>query len=183
MKPITFPPSFRFGTATASLQIEGGNTNNSWFRWAQEGHIRDGSNPVRACDHWNRIDEDVRLMKGISMNAYRLSLEWARIEPAEGAFDSEAVARYRHELELLKQAGIEPLVTLHHFSNPLWLEDDGGWTNEKVIARFERYVSHVVEVFGDLVNDWVTINEPNVYLIHGYLLVNGRRGKVISHCT
>ena len=157
------------GTATASLQIEGGDRNNSWFRWAQNGHIKDGSSPLTACDHWNRVEEDVLLMKRLNARIYRLSLEWSRIEPEEGRFDHEAIAHYRHELELLRENGIEALVTLHHFSNPLWLEDDGGWTDKRVINRFERYARFAAEQLGDLVSEWVTINEPNVYLLFGYV--------------
>lgn len=169
MKAFTFPEGFRFGAATAALQIEGGDRNNSWYRWAEKGHITDGASPVTACDHWNRIEEDVRLIRELGLQAYRMGIEWARIEPEEGRFDREALGRYRHELELLTEAGIAPLVTLHHFSNPLWLEDDGAWLDRRVVERFGRYVRFVVENLGDLVSEWITINEPNVYLLSGYV--------------
>jgi len=172
MKPETYtlPDDFIFGTATASLQIEGGDTNNSWYRWSlREGHIKDGTTPLTACDHWNRIDEDIALMKKLNVNGYRMSLEWSRIEPEEGTFSSIAFEHYREELAKLKEAGIEPLVTLHHFSNPLWLEDNGGWTDDRIVGRFERYTEEVVRCLGDLVTRWATINEPNVYLHGGYI--------------
>jgi len=176
-KPFSLPEDFLLGTATASLQIEGGDTNNNWYRWAELGHIKDGTHCIVADDHWNRVDEDIELMKKLNSKVYRLSLEWSRIEPREGEFDSSAVEHYRLELEKLLKAGIKPLVTLHHFSNPLWLEDDGGWIDGRVTDRFERYTEHVVRSFGDLVSDWVTINEPNVYLLMGYIFGTWPPGK------
>jgi beta-glucosidase len=169
VEPFELPSGFLLGTATASLQIEGGDTNNSWYRWSESGHIRDGSHCRVACDHWNRVDEDVRLMTAIGANAYRMSLEWSRIEPEEGRFESAALEHYRREVEQLIASGIRPMITLHHFSNPLWFEDDGAWMNSEAPARFLRYVRKVLAVLGDQVADWITINEPNVYLIMGYV--------------
>lgn len=169
LSPFSLPEDFLLGTATASLQIEGGDTNNSWYRWCNEGHIKDGTHCIRACDHWNRLEEDISLMQELGTRTYRLGLEWARIEPEEGRFDGEALAHYRREIELLREAGIRPLVTLHHFSNPLWMEDDGAWVNPESVPRFLRYTRRVVETLGDLVSDWVTINEPNIYLLFGYV--------------
>jgi len=167
---FSLPADFTLGTATASLQIEGGDTNNSWYRWSMKGGtVKDGTNSLVACDHWNRIDEDVSLMKKLRVNGYRMSLEWSRIEPEEGTFSATAFEHYREELVKLREAGIEPMVTLHHFSNPLWLEDDGGWTDPRVVGRFERYTEEAVRRLGDLVSRWATINEPNVYLHGGYL--------------
>ncbi|TVR29658.1 MAG: glycosyl hydrolase family protein [Spirochaetaceae bacterium] len=167
---IKLPAGFLLGTATASLQIEGGDRNNSWFRWCERGRIRDGSHCLRACDHWNRVRQDIELQRDLGVNAYRMSLEWSRIEPREGTFDEDALARYREEIQALREAGIAPMVTLHHFSNPLWLEDSGGWTQRSIVDRFGRYTAKVVETLGDLVEHWITINEPNVYLALGYLL-------------
>ncbi len=170
MEPFKLPDTFLLGTATASLQIEGGDTNNSWYRWSrQPGHIADGTDCTVADDHWNRIPGDVAIMKKLNVSVYRMSLEWSRIEPSEGRFDKKALDHYRDEIRRLKKAGIEPLVTLHHFSNPLWMEDSGGWTSESAIERFVRYAEAAVRHLGDLVSDWVTINEPNVYLTFGYV--------------
>jgi len=170
LETYTLPEDFIFGAATASLQIEGGDTNNSWYRWSlKKEHIKDGTNSLRACDHWNRVDKDIALMKKLNLNGYRMSLEWSRIEPEEGTYSPTAFEHYREELVKLREKGIKPLVTLHHFSNPLWLEDDGGWINPKVIARFERYAEEVARRLGDLVSFWATINEPNVYLHGGYI--------------
>jgi beta-glucosidase len=182
VEPFKLPDTFLLGTATASLQIEGGDRNNSWFRWCEQGHVKEGHCAV-ACDHWNRVEEDTTLMKSLNHHTYRLSIEWSRIEPEKGRFDPTAMAHYRREIEGLTEAGIVPLVTLHHFSNPLWLEDAGAWINPEVVGIFERYTAYVVEALGDLVADWVTINEPNVYAAFGYLLGNWPPGKTnLSDC-
>ena len=174
---MKLPEGFLFGTATASLQIEGGDKNNSWYRWAEQGHIKDGTHCIVAADHWNRIDEDISLLKELNSQVYRLSLEWSRIEPQKGEFDKEAINHYRDEVKKLLQAGIKPLVTLHHFSNPLWFEDQGSWLQEEAPDLFERYTAYAVEQLGDLVSEWVTINEPNVYLIFGYVFGHWPPGK------
>lgn len=165
---FTLPRGFLFGTATASLQIEGGDENNSWYRWCKASHVTDGSDCFIADDHWNRVEQDVSLIAELGNNAYRMSLEWSRIEPEEGRWSEEALAHYRNELRLLVDQGIRPLVTLHHFSNPLWFEDSGGWLDRRAVGRFERYAERVVRALGDLVSEWITINEPNVFLIMGY---------------
>ncbi|MBN1495555.1 MAG: family 1 glycosylhydrolase [Spirochaetes bacterium] len=172
MDPYFLPKNFSLGTATASLQIEGGDTNNTWYRWCrQPGRIRDGSDCSVADDHWNRIREDIGIMKKLNVTTYRMSLEWSRIQPDIDSFDRDTLEHYRDEIGQLKKAGITPLVTLHHFSNPIWMEDSGGWIDESSIHRFERYAQVAARYLGDLVSDWVTINEPNVYLLLSY--VNG----------
>ena len=157
------------GVATAATQIEGGHADTNWHRWAaQPGRIADGSTPARADDHWNRVDQDTALLAGLGIRHYRMGLEWARIEPAPGSFDESAIEHYRHELTVLRAAGITPLVTLHHFNNPGWLEQDGAWTRPGVVDIFLRYVRFVVTRLKDLVNEWITINEPNVYAAQSY---------------
>lgn len=177
IKPFSLPHDFLLGSATASLQIEGGDRNNSWYRWCEQGHIKDGSHCIVADDHWNRIDEDIHLMKKMNHQVYRMSLEWSRIEPKMGVFNDEAMEHYRDEIKKLKKAGIEPLVTLHHFSNPLWMEDREGWANPESVKWFENYTAHVVEELGEIVDDWITINEPNVYLAFGYVYGNWPPGE------
>lgn len=170
MKPFQLPEDFSLGTATASLQIEGGDSNNNWYRWSrQPGHIADRTDCSVADDHWNRVREDTALMKKLNVSVYRMSLEWSRIEPVEGKFSKKALDHYRDEIRQLKKAGIEPLVTLHHFTNPLWMEDSGGWAADSAVDRFVRYAEAAVRHLGDLVSDWVTINEPNVYLFFGFV--------------
>lgn len=170
MQPFKFPENFRLGTATAALQIEGGDRNNNWYRWSELGKIEDGSHSVVACDHWERVEEDIALMKQLNCQVYRMGVEWSRIEPRQGEYDKDALAHYRREIELLLEADIQPLVTLHHFSHPLWMEDAGAWTNPEVLSWFENFTRVVVEALGDLVAEWTTINEPNVYLTMGYIL-------------
>lgn len=168
-EPFSLPDGFLFGSATASLQIEGGDTGNTWYRWAERGHIKDGSHCAVAADHWNRVEEDVSLLRELNQQCYRMGIEWSRIEPEPGVFNHEAIAPYRRELELLRQSSIRPMVTLHHFSQPLWFEDSGGWTRPDAAEIFARYVRFAADALGDLVPDWVTINEPNVYLVMGYV--------------
>ena len=168
--PFSLPDELLLGCATAATQIEGGDTNNSWYEWAQKpGVIRDGSSPFRANDHWRRLEADTALMAEIGLQCYRLGVEWSRIEPEEGRFDPAAIEHYRQELQLLREKGIRPLVTLHHFSNPLWFERKGAFENESSIPVFRRFVDHVVTALQDLCDEYVTINEPNVYATMGYV--------------
>lgn len=176
METFVLPDDFLLGTATAGLQIEGGDWPNSWTEWAERGNTRDGSSPRNANDHWNRVEDDTRLLVELGVRTHRLSVEWARIEPDPGRFSDEAIDHYRAELLLLRRHRIEPLVTLHHFTNPLWVEHDGGWLNPETADRFNRYVAHVAKKLGDLVGGWVTINEPNVYLYQGYVTREGPPG-------
>ncbi len=151
------------GTATSATQIEGGDTNNNWYRFSEAGGIKDGSSCVRACDHFTRWREDVDLMAQMGMQIYRLGIEWSRIEPLQGVFSEEALGTYREMLEYMISKGIKPLLTLHHFTNPLWFEDMGGFTHPKSPDIFMNYVKRVVEAYADIVSDYITINEPNIY--------------------
>ncbi len=166
---LAFPAKFLWGTATASHQVEGNNTNNDWWAWEQQDHIRDGTRSDLACDHYHRFREDFELLAALHQNAHRLSLEWSRIEPTPGYFDREAIRHYRDVLEWLRRLNLEPVVTLHHFTNPLWLSSKGAWETVEVVDAFGRYVARAVDAFGDLVRYWVTINEPVVYATKGYL--------------
>jgi beta-glucosidase len=160
----------KLGVATCALQIEGGDTGNNWYDWAKiPGRIKDGSTPLRATDHWSRWREDTELMASLGLQIYRLGVEWSRIEPSPGEFDHAVLDRYREELQLLRDRGIAPLVTLHHFTNPRWFEELGAWTNTHAVETFTRFVGVVTHALGDLVSDWCTINEPNVYALGGYL--------------
>lgn len=164
MRTFQFPEHFLFGTATASVQIEGGDTNNNWYRFCEEKLTKDGTHCIVATDHWNRYEEDIKLMKALHMQTYRMSIEWSRIEPQQGEFSEAALEHYRNELQMLIDYDIRPIVTLHHFSNPIWFEDMGGWANPQSVKCFVRFAKKAVETLGDLVAEWVTINEPNVYL-------------------
>jgi beta-glucosidase len=157
------------GVATAATQIEGGELDTNWHRWAAAGRIPDGTSPVRAADHWNRVADDIALLSELGVRHYRMGLEWARLEPAPGRFEPKAFAHYRDELTRLRAAGIAPLVTLHHFNLPGWFVDAGGWLGAAPVPIFLRFVTEVVRQLGDLVQEWITINEPNVYATQGYL--------------
>ncbi|MEX0869900.1 MAG: family 1 glycosylhydrolase, partial [Candidatus Spechtbacterales bacterium] len=156
-----FPDNFYWGTATSSHQVEGNNKNNDWWRSEQEGSIKHKSG--RACDSYNRYEEDFDLAKELGTNAHRFSIEWSRIEPEEGKFSEEAIEHYRKVIRALRKRGLEPFVTLHHFTNPIWFADKGGWENKKAPEYFARYVEHVIGELGDEANYWITINEPLIY--------------------
>ena len=151
------------GTATAGAQIEGGDPNTNWARFSEEGKIYDGTSILRASGHWDRWREDTDLMADMGMQIYRLGIEWSRIEPRRGEFDAAVTERYREEIKYLKERGIRPLLTLHHFTHPLWFEDMGGFTAKESVDIFMDYVRYAIDAFGDLVSEYITINEPNVY--------------------
>jgi len=156
------------GVASAATQIEGGNYAHTWNDWYLKGRIKDGSNPARANDHLNRWKEDIDLMAYMGIRGYRLGVEWARIEPERGRYDETAVEWYRCLLAYMKGKGISPLLTLHHFTNPMWFEETDGFANPSNIPVFLGFVEYAVGRFGDLVNEYVTINEPNVFAVQGY---------------
>jgi beta-glucosidase len=160
-----FPHGFLWGAATAAHQIEGNNVHNDWWRAEEAGLMPHRS--LDACDSWNRWADDIHLLQDMGLNAYRLSVEWARIEPEPGRFDQTALDTYRRLLEALRTASIEPLVTLHHFTSPAWLGT--GWANPQVAPRFADYADRVARSVGDLVQWWVTINEPSILGLKAYI--------------
>ncbi len=151
------------GAATAGAQIEGGDENSNWARFSSEGKINDKTTILNACDHYNRWREDIDLMAEMGIKVYRFGVEWSRIEPEEGVFDLAVISHYREQTEYMRAKGIRPMMTLHHFTNPLWFEDMGGFTNKNSPDIFMRYAEKVIDYLGDLVDDYITINEPNVY--------------------
>jgi beta-glucosidase len=132
--------------------------------------VNNGDAPHPACDVWHRFEQDVDLIKDFGYNAHRFSIEWARIEPSPGRFDDDAIERYRRMLGALRDASIAPMVTLLHFSLPQWIANQGGFLNPSFASLFERFVNRSVERLGDLVDRWVTINEPNVTAALGYFV-------------
>jgi beta-glucosidase len=166
-----FPAGFLWGTATSSHQVEGKNTNNSWSAWENEpGNILNAQRSGLACDWWGgRWKEDFDRARETNQNAHRLSLEWSRIQPVQDRWDEDALDYYRQMVRGLIERKITPMVTLHHFTDPLWLMDMGGWENENTPLLFANYVRKVVHALKDYVNLWVTINEPNVYIFSGYM--------------
>lgn len=167
---LAFPAGFLWGTASSSHQVEGDNPNSQWTRFEQQpGAIADRSVSGRACDWWANAEADFDRMQALGLNAHRLSLEWSRIEPRPGDIDPTAIDRYRAMLDGLRSRGIQPWVCLHHFTNPVWLEDEGGWENPRIVDRFSAYARVAAEHLGDLCQVWLTINEPLVYLGQGWI--------------
>ncbi len=170
MNVFKLSEKFIFGIAASSTQIEGADPNNTWYRWCIKQRKQCSDVCLHACEHWDRVRQDTELLKDLHIQSYRMSLEWSRIEPSQGEFSDEAIRHYRDEIQLLLDNGIKPLVTLHHFSEPVWFQARGGWEKPKNREFFFNYVKHAIDHLGDLVSDWVTFNEPNVYSIFGYLL-------------
>jgi len=170
-EPHKFPEGFLWGTASAAHQVEGANRNNDWSLFEQEpGRIQDGDTALVACDHYRRYREDFRLLRQMRNNAHRLSIEWSRVEPAPGEFDTRQIRHYRDVLGELREQGLAPMLTLHHFTSPIWFAQGGGWAAPEAPEAFLRFVRRVVDDLGDLVELWCTINEPNIYAANGYLI-------------
>lgn len=167
-----FPRGFLWGAATSAHQVEGNNNNNNWWAWEQEpGRILHGHKSGQACDWWNgRWREDFDRAAEGGQNAHRLSIEWSRIQPAPDRWDEDALDRYIDILRGLQERDMTTMVTLHHFSDPLWLVEQGGWEDPGVVERFDRYVCKAVEALREYTGLWVTINEPNVVSVFGYLM-------------
>mmetsp|Transcript_23241 Transcript_23241/g.49140 ORF Transcript_23241/g.49140 Transcript_23241/m.49140 type:complete len:549 (-) Transcript_23241:136-1782(-) len=173
-----FPEDFVWGAATSSYQIEGathegGRGLTIWDTYCEgKGNILDGSNGDIACDHYNRVEEDVRLMKDLGLKAYRFSIAWTRILPngkLEGGINPMGIAFYNRLIDELLKNGIEPWVTLYHWDLPQTLEDEyEGWLSPNIIEDFGSYASVCFEAFGDRVKHWVTINEPWTMAVQGY---------------
>ncbi len=167
---LKFPAGFLWGTSSAAHQVEGANFNSDWWLFEQApGHIQDGDSSLVACDHYRRFREDFALLRQMNNNAHRLSIEWARVEPRPGEFDSGQIDHYRAVLSELRAQGIEAMLTLHHFTSPAWFADGGGWTAAGAPAAFLRYVERVVDELGDQVGLWCTVNEPNIYAANGWM--------------
>lgn len=167
-----FPRGFLWGTATSSHQVEGNNKNNNFWAWEQEpGRIIDGSKSDLACDWWGgRWREDFDRIVDSGHNAHRFSIEWSRVQPTPDRWDEDALDHYREMLRRLQELGITPMVTLHHFSDPIWVSELGGWKSTDVVSLFEAYVTKTVEALHEYTNLWITINEPNVLVFYSHLL-------------
>ncbi len=157
-----FPKNFLWGAATSAHQVEG-NNHNDWTEWEKLGRVKHGEQSGLAAGHFDRYRQDFALAKELGHNAHRFSIEWSRIEPRPGFIDPAAIAHYRAVLQELRRLEIEPLVTLWHFTNPIWVARRGGWRNRETVDLYGRYVMAVVRELGDLVTYWVTVNEPTVY--------------------
>lgn len=188
-----FPKNFLWGAATSAHQVEG-NNHNDWTEWEIENAPRLASlaqgkqwpdfilkkypNPLqkenyisgRACDHYNRFREDFEIAKSLGHNAHRFSIEWSRVEPEEGKFDEKEIEHYRQVILALRERNIEPFITLWHWTLPLWVAKQGGWENEKIIDNFIIYIEKIVDSIGGNIKFWIPLNEPTVFIGHGYVM-------------
>ncbi|MDD5633707.1 MAG: glycoside hydrolase family 1 protein [Candidatus Omnitrophica bacterium] len=162
----TFPENFLWGAAMSAHQVEGNNSNNDWWKWEQEGNTEPSGD---ACNHYNRYKEDFLLAKQLNHNAHRLSIEWSRLEKTEDSWDEKEWAHYKDVVRTLDELGIEPVVSLNHFTIPLWLAQKGGWTNEQSPEYFARFTEKAAIELGDKVRYWITITEPNIVAMLEYL--------------
>lgn len=187
-----FPDNFLWGSSTSAHQVEGGNTNQ-WSEWENKNAKRlaseakqkngklkswavirsDAENPEnyisgKACDHYNRFEEDFDIAKSLGHTAHRLSIEWSRIEPREGEFDEKEIEHYRKVIRALRARNIEPFVTLWHWTHPLWVDKQGGWENKKTVSDFARYAKRITGSLPD-VTYWITLNEPLIYAGISYM--------------
>jgi beta-glucosidase len=170
MKEYTFPQGFLWGAATAAHQVEGNNLNSeSWVLEHLPGTIY-AEPSGDACDHYHRYPEDIALLAKLGFNAYRFSIEWARIEPEEGEFSLAALDHYRRMLATCHEHGIQPVVTFHHFTSPRWLIRAGGWLDARTPDRFVRYCERATRHLGDLIGAACTFNEPNLPMILSKIL-------------
>jgi beta-glucosidase len=172
-----FPERFLWGSATAAHQVEGDCRNNQWWAWEQEGlrvapprgYVRDGTVSAIACVYYHRFEEDHRLARELGQNALRISIEWSRIEPEPGRFDASAIDHYKRVVDSMRENGLEPTVTLHHFTNPIWAERAGGWENPEMPGWLARFAAYAVRALADRVRLWWTINEPMIPAALGYV--------------
>lgn len=162
-----FPAGFLWGAATASHQVEGDNRWNDWWQFEQAGRLPHRSG--EACRHYELFAGDFELAAALGHNAHRFSIEWSRVEPTPGQWNDDALDHYSLVVETARQKGLEPVVTLHHFTNPAWFATRGGWTRADSPALFARYVERVAARLSGSVRYWVTVNEPTVYAKHAYV--------------
>lgn len=191
---LKFPRDFLWGSSTSGHQVEGGN-HDQWTVWelshaaeqaktAQKryGHLpnwdkikkqaQDPANYVsgRGVDHYNRYEEDFKLLKKLNLNSYRFGIEWSRLEPEEGRWDEAEIEHYRQYLEKLKEMDIEPVLNIWHWTVPFWFANKGGFRKGSNLHYFERFVRKIGEEYGHAVRYVITLNEPNNYVSFGYLV-------------
>lgn len=164
-----FPEGFLWGAASASYQVEGGIYNTDWTVGAKEGKVPPADDHV---DHYHKYGSDFEMARELGQNCQRISIEWARIEPEEGKFDEQEIAHYRNVIRSIKANGMEPFVTLWHFTLPIWFYEKGGFMAKNAPEIFERYCNYVLDQLHDECTFWDTINEPNVWASNGHMRGN-----------
>ncbi len=165
---LKFPKDFLWGAATSPLQVEGNDIFSDWWAWetkVQPPSFRSG----KAADQYDLFEEDFTLAQALGHNSHRLGIEWAKIEPKEGEFDYHEIEHYKKVLSSLQEKNMKVMLTLWHFSLPKWVADMGGFENPKVIFLFERFIKRIVPEIKGLVDFWITMNEPTVYIYHHYI--------------
>jgi len=188
---LKFPKGFLWGASTSAHQVEGGNIN-SWSEWEKKNAERlakeardkwqnwqvekfpemlkkENYISGKACDHYNKYEEDFDIAASLGHNAHRFSIEWSRIEPREGEFNEEEIEHYREVIQALKKRNLEPFVTLWHWTDPLWITKLGGWENKETIKYFARFVKKIAKEFGGEIKYWIPLNEPSVPVGFGYI--------------
>jgi len=166
---LVFPPDFLWGVATSAHQVEGGNVASDWWDWERAAGTAVREPSGNAVEHYERYASDLALIASLGLNTYRFGIEWARVEPAEGAFDADALAHYKDVVRKAHANKLTPMVTLNHFTLPRWVAAEGGWCSPRTAALFERYVRRVVAELGDDVGWYCTINEPTTVATGGYV--------------
>ena len=193
-----FPPDFLWGVAIAAHQVEGYNLNNDWWQFETYADGPDEAtnnrfpkfvrNSGRATDHYSLyMEHDLELAKSLGLNTFRMSIEWSRIEPSRGQFSKSATKYYREYLQKVRKLGMKPMVTLWHFTLPQWVQKPGfyydeagkrhdemekslgGFQNKETVEAFTKFAAYCAENFGDLVDFWVTHNEPVTTIMMGYM--------------
>ena len=167
MSGFQFPEGFLWGASTSAHQVEGQNLHSDWWAWEQAGRVKEPSG--LACDHYRRYADDIDLAASLGHTAHRFSIEWARIEPSEGQWDDAALRHYVDVVRHLRRRRLEPLVTLHHFTNPQWFLARGGRPNPKSVEWFARYAQRIAQALDGSARYWLTINEPLVYVRMHYI--------------
>jgi beta-glucosidase len=171
---LRFGKDFLWGASTSAYQVEGNCTNCNWSQFETtldpQGHLRiaHGQRCGLAADHWIRYKEDIQLLKEMHLTAFRFSVEWSKVEPEEGVFVDSVLDHYEGVVDELRANGIEPFITLHHFTDPLWFDRKGGFERDDSPEILARFAARVVQRLGSKVRFWSTINEPNVYAVEGY---------------
>lgn len=181
-----FPDGFLFGTATAAHQVESNNTNNDWYAWETLGRIRDGHSNLNGPDYWNNYSNDFDFAQLLGTNAYRFSLEWSKIEPVKDQYDRAAIDHYHLMIDDMRAKGMQPVVTLQHFTLPIWIHNPTpdvananepllpGWADQSqdplVVTQLVEFAADMAKEFGGEVDWWITLNEPMVYYANGYLV-------------
>ena len=172
MNELKFPNKFLFGTAVASYQVEGGIYNNDWTIWENKSNSVCVEPCNEACKHYEMLDQDIELLKKLGIKAFRFSIEWSRVEPFEGNFDTDAINHYVEKANKLIANNIIPIITFHHFTTPEWLFKKDSWLNSNADKYFDNYVGKLMEYLPSDIEFFNTLNEPGIFAFFGYFSTN-----------